>query len=614
MFSRGSFDATKLKAALKLASSRFDVAKNKKMALMKQNMREVAVLLAEDPPKEEKARIRTERLIKDDYLIEAYEILQLECQLLVERVQLIKHLKMECPPDLVPCVSDLIYAAPRVDIPELQEIKQQLVAKFGKTLAMDADNNKDGVVNPRIVEKLSLSPPTAFLVQNYMTKIAKLHQVSYEPTLQMTLKEALEPIAAPIGYSVPVAMGTGLGSLHVVQEPQTSMLGTAAVPSTNPDFNKETLTEVKAFPCAPQGGSLLDAESTNNKMSPFPPANPTEPACVEEKSNQADPDFVQSQLNITQNEVPDESTNIMDYEHVDCKGIRKDSLASGDHSLPRQLRVPHAAEQDIPDTTELYGVLTGLSLPVAKQEPAGPKQEPKAIGSFDFCDVEDEDMKENLNHATEDHVAKVNVTHRIPSIQVKPTPESTELEFLRKRFQALATPLEDTKNLDQSCVRAVDPWADKLYNSKNPGSSSFAIVSHIDAEQADTQEDCLWVASSSGCGEENKDNTGDQVDLQENEEKCVFRDAEIHGREGEETLNTRSPRSNNSLEEYITGAAIAGGAVGFVVAGSFGGILGAAGVAHLAANKNGKAADMARKCGEKVSEMTGKLVQKMEQA
>ncbi|CAB9532005.1 positive regulation of collateral sprouting (Partial), partial [Seminavis robusta] len=104
MFSNNKgFDATKLKAALKLASSRFDVAKNKKSALMKQNMREIAMLLAEEPPKEEKARIRTERLIKDDYLIEAYEILQLECQLLTERVQLLKHSnKNECPADLVP--------------------------------------------------------------------------------------------------------------------------------------------------------------------------------------------------------------------------------------------------------------------------------------------------------------------------------------------------------------------------------------------------------------------------------------------------------------------------------------------------------------------------------
>ena len=53
---------------LKMAVHRFQMASNKKSALLKQNMREVAVLLAEDPPKEEKARIKAEALIRDDYV------------------------------------------------------------------------------------------------------------------------------------------------------------------------------------------------------------------------------------------------------------------------------------------------------------------------------------------------------------------------------------------------------------------------------------------------------------------------------------------------------------------------------------------------------------------
>ena len=53
---------------LKMAVHRFQMASNKKSALLKQQMREVAVLLAEDPPKEEKARIKAEALIRDDYV------------------------------------------------------------------------------------------------------------------------------------------------------------------------------------------------------------------------------------------------------------------------------------------------------------------------------------------------------------------------------------------------------------------------------------------------------------------------------------------------------------------------------------------------------------------
>ena len=51
-----------------MAVHRFQMASNKKSALLKQSMREVAVLLSEDPPKEEKARIKAEALIRDDYV------------------------------------------------------------------------------------------------------------------------------------------------------------------------------------------------------------------------------------------------------------------------------------------------------------------------------------------------------------------------------------------------------------------------------------------------------------------------------------------------------------------------------------------------------------------
>ena len=157
---------------LKMAVSRFNIASNKKSALLKQNMREVAVLLAEEPPKEEKARIKAEALIRDDHMIEAFEILQLECELLSERIKLIEYEK-ECPADLVSCVSTLIYAAPRVDIPELGEIRKQFKSKYGKKFEEAALNNAGGVLNERVVTKLSIQPPAAFLVQTYLEKICE---------------------------------------------------------------------------------------------------------------------------------------------------------------------------------------------------------------------------------------------------------------------------------------------------------------------------------------------------------------------------------------------------------------------------------------------------------
>jgi hypothetical protein len=160
----GGFKGTKLKPQLKMAISRFQIASNKKSALMKQNMREVAVLLSEDPPKEEKARIRAEALIRDDNMIEAYEILQLECELLSERVKLLESTK-GVPKDLCSTICDLIYASQRVDIPELHDIKKQFRAKYGKDFVDECLVNRRGFCNERIVSKLSVHPPAAYLVQ-----------------------------------------------------------------------------------------------------------------------------------------------------------------------------------------------------------------------------------------------------------------------------------------------------------------------------------------------------------------------------------------------------------------------------------------------------------------
>ena len=53
-----------------MAITRLQILNNKKSALMKQQIREIAMLLAESPPKEEKAQIKAETLIRDDDTVE----------------------------------------------------------------------------------------------------------------------------------------------------------------------------------------------------------------------------------------------------------------------------------------------------------------------------------------------------------------------------------------------------------------------------------------------------------------------------------------------------------------------------------------------------------------
>jgi len=183
------------------------MASNKKSALMKQQMREISKLLAEN--KEEKARIRAEALIRDDSTLEAYEILQLTCELLFERIKLLSSCKT-VPEDLKSSISTLIWASNRVDVKELNEIRKQIRSKFGKAFDSDAYENKDNICNERVVAKLSVQPPSAYLVQTYLETIADQFNVAWSPKNKLKAGELAEPMAAPVGYSVNVAPGTGL--------------------------------------------------------------------------------------------------------------------------------------------------------------------------------------------------------------------------------------------------------------------------------------------------------------------------------------------------------------------------------------------------------------------
>lgn len=71
-------------------------------------------------------------------------------------------------------------------------------------------NNTGGILNERIVAKLSVQPPTAYLVQTYLEKIADQFNVEWEPAIKVTANNMAEPMPAPLGYSVQVAPGTGL--------------------------------------------------------------------------------------------------------------------------------------------------------------------------------------------------------------------------------------------------------------------------------------------------------------------------------------------------------------------------------------------------------------------
>jgi vacuolar protein sorting-associated protein IST1 len=195
-----------------MAVQRIQLQINKRTNAVKKDKREISRMLAEE--KEEKARIRTEHVIRQDFHIGALEITQLFCELLHERMPLIVSEK-NCPPDLEETVCTLIWVANRLEIAELAVIQKQLTKKYGTEFRDRALVNENGCVNDRIVSKLLVTPPTAFLVQQYLLEIAKEFNVDWVPSVPISPDDPnIVAAPAPTGFSVPMAPASQYGNVY----------------------------------------------------------------------------------------------------------------------------------------------------------------------------------------------------------------------------------------------------------------------------------------------------------------------------------------------------------------------------------------------------------------
>ncbi|XP_023611805.1 uncharacterized protein LOC102442877 isoform X5 [Myotis lucifugus] len=113
------FKADRLRVNLQLVVNRLKLLERKKTEQAQKARKEVADHLAAG--KDERARIRVEHIIREDYLVEAMELLELYCNLLLARFSLIQATK-DLDSGLAESVSTLIWAAPRLqsEVPELK--------------------------------------------------------------------------------------------------------------------------------------------------------------------------------------------------------------------------------------------------------------------------------------------------------------------------------------------------------------------------------------------------------------------------------------------------------------------------------------------------------------
>ncbi|XP_064105450.1 IST1 homolog isoform X1 [Macrobrachium nipponense] len=187
MFASGP-NYNKLKTNLRLAINRLKLLEKKKTELAQKARKEIADYITTG--KTERAKIRVEHIIREDYLVEAMEVTEMYCDLLLARYGLIQQMK-DLDEGLAEAISSLIWAAPRLqtDVAELKIVADQLALKYGKPYAQACREQQVATISERLIHKLGVQAPPKILVEKYLVEIAKNYNIEYEPDPQI-MREA----------------------------------------------------------------------------------------------------------------------------------------------------------------------------------------------------------------------------------------------------------------------------------------------------------------------------------------------------------------------------------------------------------------------------------------
>ncbi|KAK4763853.1 hypothetical protein SAY87_013291 [Trapa incisa] len=178
LFNRGVFGA-KCKTSLTLAISRIKLLQNKRDLQLKLMRKEIAQFL--QAGQEPIARIRVEHVIREQNLTAAYAIIELFCEFVHARTPIIES-QRECPTDLHEAIASIIFAAPRCsDVPDLLIIRNLFTTKYGKEfVSAAAELRPDSGVNRELIEKLSISAPSAEARLKVLKDIAREYNLEWD--------------------------------------------------------------------------------------------------------------------------------------------------------------------------------------------------------------------------------------------------------------------------------------------------------------------------------------------------------------------------------------------------------------------------------------------------
>ncbi|KAL6942750.1 hypothetical protein ACO0RG_001711 [Hanseniaspora osmophila] len=174
----------RMKTILKMILQRIKFAYDKGEFQAKQARKEVSKLLKEG--KETKASFKVETMINEDIHLELLEILELYCEMLYARYQIVGLMKDEVEliekhmeDGINEAIRSLVYSALYVpEIKELLQLRDLFRLKFGVEFINCIVQDEVGVPD-KIVSKCCPKVPSTDIVDLYLCEIAKAYEVPY---------------------------------------------------------------------------------------------------------------------------------------------------------------------------------------------------------------------------------------------------------------------------------------------------------------------------------------------------------------------------------------------------------------------------------------------------
>ncbi|XP_062575238.1 IST1 homolog [Saccostrea cucullata] len=256
MFSSGA-NYAKLKTNLRLVINRLKLLEKKKTEMASKARKEIADYISAG--KDDRARIRVEHIVREDYLVEAMELLEMFCDLLLARFGLIQTQK-ELDPGLEEAIASIIWATPRLqaDVQEFKIVTDQLTAKYGKEFAQACRTNELNNVNEKVMHKLGVQAPPKILVERYMIEIAKTYNVPFEPDPSVMNQDevfAAENLLIDLGEKKGGGSNGGPSGGMGVLQPQFGGGASASAPSYPPPSQPQYPPPQQMYP-PPQEGKM----------------------------------------------------------------------------------------------------------------------------------------------------------------------------------------------------------------------------------------------------------------------------------------------------------------------------------------------------------------------